>query len=136
MRVKEMLQTHPRQFQGDLEALTQCIEACYECAQTCASCADACLGEAKVASLIRCISLNLNCASICEATGQVLSRQTEAEWAFLLSQLGVCATACQLCGAECQKHAHHHEHCRVCAEACRHCEEACNRLMAAVPAPA
>jgi hypothetical protein len=52
----------------------------------------------------------------------------------VLSQLGVCATACQRCGTECQKHAHHHEHCRVCAEACRRCETACNRLMAAVPA--
>jgi hypothetical protein len=33
-----------------------------------------------------------------------------------------------VCGAECQRHAAHHEHHRICAEACHRCEAACDRL--------
>ncbi len=58
----------------------------------------------------------------------MLSRLTEAEWGLLRKQLAACTTACQICGAECEKHAHHHEHCLVCAQACRQCEVACNQL--------
>lgn len=134
MGIKEMLQTHPQAIQGDLEALVRGIEACHECGETCTSCADACLGEKGVESLRRCITLNLNCAAVCETTAQLLTRRTEADWELILSQLQACVMACRLCGAECEKHAHHHEHCRVCAEACRRCEEACNRILAAMPA--
>ena len=45
-----------------------------------------------------------------------------------------CAAACRACGDECERHAQHHEHCRVCAESCRRCEEGCNRLLQALPA--
>jgi hypothetical protein len=136
MRVKEMLKTHPNRGRIDVDLLAKCIEACYGCAQTCASCADACLSESDPQSLIRCITLNLNCASICEVTGQLVTRQTAVEWALIYQQLQACATACRLCGDECERHAGHHEHCRVCAEACRHCEEACQRLLEAIPVPA
>jgi hypothetical protein len=47
------------------------------------------------------------------------------------------------CAEECERHAEHHDHCRVCAEACRRCEEACSALLDAMkydellaPAPA
>jgi len=33
---------------------------------------------------------------------------------------------------ECEQHAGHHEHCRVCAHACRRCELACRDLLAAM----
>lgn len=130
--IQEMLQTHPQQAQVDISVLTRCVQACYDCAQSCTACADACLGEQDVQMLIRCIRLNLDCADVCNTTGQLLSRQTGADWSLLRSQLQACALACQICGAECEKHAHH-EHCRVCAESCRDCEEACNRLLAALP---
>jgi hypothetical protein len=39
--------------------------------------------------------------------------------------LEVCAAACRTCAEECERHAGHHEHCRICAEACRRCERAC-----------
>jgi hypothetical protein len=45
-----------------------------------------------------------------------------------------CARAVKLCGDECEQHAEHHEHCRVCMEACRRCEEACNSVLSAIPA--
>ncbi len=128
-RAKAMLQTHPLEIEVDSQALVECIDACFECAQTCTACADACLGEPQVADLAECIRLNLDCADICEATGQMLSRQTYPNLELWNRQLRACALACQVCGAMCHQHAGMHEHCRVCAEACRNCEMACNRLM-------
>ncbi len=126
---QDMLRTHPQQGQMDRGALAQCVEACFDCAQTCTSCADACLGEGNVQDLVRCIRLNLDCADVCAATGRLVSRQTETDTNLLDSQLEACAVACRVCGDECEGHAGHMEHCRVCAEACRACEEACRTLL-------
>jgi hypothetical protein len=127
--VQEMLRTHPQAITVDQGALEACIRACYDCAQSCTICADACLGEAMVADLVRCIRLNLDCADVCQATGQLLSRQTAADWSLLRSQLEACLVACEVCGDECEQHAAMHEHCRVCAEACANCAEACRQLL-------
>ena len=35
-----MLETYPREFTVDKEALVRCIEACVECAQACTKCYD------------------------------------------------------------------------------------------------
>lgn len=69
--------------------LAGCIEACVECAQACDACAD--------------------------ATGRVLTRQTEYDAPVSRSHLEACREAR---GA--------------CAEACRRCEQACVTLLAAV----
>jgi hypothetical protein len=50
----------------------------------------------------------------------------------LRASVEACATACRVCGDECDRHASHHEHCRLCAESCRRCEEACRALLAAL----
>jgi hypothetical protein len=128
----EMLRTHPQAGNAPMEELARRVEACYDCAQACTSCADACLGEDMVAELVRCIRLNLDCASICQATGAVLSRQTEPEMSVIRAQLEACIAACRVCAQECESHADMHEHCRVCAEACRACEEACHQALAAI----
>jgi hypothetical protein len=127
--VQRMLDTHPRGARMDGAALAECIQACYECAQSCTACADACLGEPGVAELVRCIRLNLDCFDVCVTTGNVVSRQTEPDWTLLRAQLEACASACGVCAEECERHAGHHEHCRVCAAACRGCEQACRRLL-------
>ncbi len=131
--VHQMIQTHPvTATYGTMNALVSCIEECYSCAQSCTTCADACLNEPDVDSLRRCIRLNLDCADVCATTGRMLSRQTEPDTGMLRRMVEVCAIACRACGDECQKHAQHHEHCRVCAEACRQCEQACMHLMQAM----
>ena len=127
--VREMVTTHPRGQQTNLDAYVACIESCIACAQSCTACADACLGETSVAHLVRCIRLNLDCADICGVTGRMLSRQTEPEWLLNRLQLEACARACQVCGDECAQHSSMHEHCRVCADACRECQQACERLL-------
>ena len=129
--VVEILKTHPRPVTVDRQVLAQCIAECFECEQSCTACADADLAEEGVAELRRCIRLCLDCADICGATGRVLSRQTEYDAATSTAQLKSCLEACSTCAAECQGHAQHHEHCRLCAEVCRRCEESCARLLEA-----
>lgn len=133
-KVTEMLDTHPRQPQVDVAVLAKCIEECYACAQACTTCADAYLGESTVSELVRCIRLNEDCRVSCLATGELLSRVTEADWGMLRAQVQACMQACRACGTECERHAGHMEHCRVCAAACRACEQACQALLAALPA--
>jgi hypothetical protein len=130
--IQEMLETHPWEGHVDREVLARCIEACFSCAATCTSCADACLSEEGVADLRKCIRLDLDCASICGATGAVITRQTEYDSPTSKAQLEACRQACATCAEECEQHADHHEHCRICAEECRRCEEACGELLGAM----
>ncbi len=129
MTVQEIIATHPRASSLDRDALARCIDECFSCAAACTSCADACLGEEEVRELTRCIRLNLDCADVCEATGRVLTRQTAFEPQLARLALEACAQGCRACGEECERHAGHHEHCRICAEACRRCEQACNDVV-------
>jgi hypothetical protein len=131
MTVNEMLRTHP-QASTDADALARCVDECFACAATCTSCADACLGEPVVQELVGCIRRNLDCADVCYATGSVLVRQTAFEAQLARTVLETCAQACRLCAEECERHASHHEHCRVCAEACRRCEQACEDLLSSM----
>ena len=129
---RRMIETNPSGFAVDAEALVECIEACFDCAQACTACADACLGEQDIQTLIRCIRLCLDCTGVCEATGKIMSRQTAFDAEMARSALDACARACRICGDECERHADHHEHCRVCAEACRRCEQVCNNVLSAI----
>ena len=129
MHARDIISTHPDVKGSMSEALVRCIDECYACAQACTACADACLAEEMVQQLKQCIRLNLDCADVCAATGALASRRTGSNEQILRQMLQVCATACQVCGEECQRHAGHHEPCRICAEACRRCQQACQEAM-------
>jgi hypothetical protein len=129
---REMLEAHPWPGEVDRDVLARCIQECVACAQSCTACADADLAEEDVAEMRRCIRLCLDCADICEATGRVLTRQTDYDVATSKAQLSSCIQACATCAEECERHAEHHEHCRICAEECRRCEEACSALLEAM----
>lgn len=134
MHAQEIISTHP-DVKGQVnDALIRCIEECYDCAQTCISCADACLVENDVAKLRQCIRLDLDCADVCLATGSISTRRTGSNEELIRSMLQSCAVACRLCADECEKHASHHEHCRVCAAACRRCEQACQAAVRSIGA--
>ncbi len=132
MTTKQMLKTHPSGAYVDTDALTEVIDSCLECVQACTACADACLGEGNVEMLAHCIRLDLDCADICDATAKILSRQVAFEPEMARPVVEACARAVKLCGDECEQHADHHEHCRVCMGSCRRCEEACNRVLQAL----
>jgi hypothetical protein len=130
MSIREMLDKHPRPTTLDREALLRCLDECVECAATCTSCADACLGEQDVQALVRSVRLNLDCADLCDTVGRIVTRQTEPDLGVIRTAIDACVTACRACAAECDRHAAHHEHCRICADVCRRCERACDDLLA------
>ena len=82
--------------------------------------------------MVKCIRLCLDCADVCTATVRVTSRQTDYDANVSKPLLEACVATCKSCGDECERHAQHHEHCRVCAEACRRCEQACRELLDAM----
>ncbi len=125
MHTQEIISSHPHVKGSTNDALIRCIDECYDCAQACTACADACLGEGGVQQLVQCVRLNLDCSDVCAATGAVASRRSGSNEEVIRGMLDNCALACRLCGDECDRHAGHYEHCRVCAEACRSCEQAC-----------
>jgi uncharacterized membrane protein len=129
---RQLLDTYPRTFNVDASVLVATIDALSDCAQACTACADDDLSEQDVAELVKCIRLCLDCADVCTATVRVISRQTEYDANVTRALLEACATTCKSSGDECERHAHLHEHCRVCAEACRRCEQACRELLAAM----
>jgi len=111
---------------GDaLDALNDCIQACI--ADT-----DADLGEKDPVDMVTCIRLCLHCTDICVAAGGVLSRSAEYDTNVVRPLLESCVAICHSCGYECDRHAHAHEHCRICAEACRRCESACRKLLGSI----
>jgi Domain of Unknown Function (DUF326) len=130
--VREIVQTHPQPTSVDRALLIRCITECSDCADSCTSCADADLAEPDVEGLVRCIRLCLDCSDICTTTGRIVTRQTAADVGVLRASVEACATACRVCRDECDRHASHHEHCRLCADSCRRCEEACRALLAAL----
>jgi hypothetical protein len=129
---KRILETHPLPARVDRELLARCIEACFECEQSCTACADADLAEDDVAELRRCIRLCLDCADVCDATARVVSRQTEYDAPTMKAQLQSCREESAACAEECERHAEHHAHCALCAEACRRCQAACDQLLGAI----
>lgn len=129
-RGRSVLATHPGiGAAAHSEELVAAFEACADCAQACIACADACLGEPTVAQLVTCIRFNQDCADLCEATGNILSRQVSIDWELAGAALLACSIACQKCARECGKHAPHMEHCRACEAACRACQQACEALL-------
>jgi hypothetical protein len=129
MTVRDILATHPRPSSLDRDLLVRCIGDCIDCATTCTSDADADLAERDVQGQLRCIRLCLDCADVCDATGRILLRQTEPDVGVLRAAIKACVVACRACGDECEKHAPHHEHCRICGEVCRRCEQSCRDLL-------
>jgi hypothetical protein len=124
-----MIETYPKTVNVDKGLLGRAVEEALSCFQTCTACADACLGEDSVADLTKCIRSNLDCATTCAATVEVLSRHTGYDANITRAQLEACIAACRAGGDECAEHASVHEHCRICADACHACEQACRELL-------
>ena len=107
------------------EGYKACIDACVQCAAVCRQCAASSLAEADVGSMVYCIQLDLECASLCTTTAELMI--LGSGFASRLCQ--VCADMCLACAAECEKH--QREHCRLCASACNACAKQCLSMTAA-----
>ena len=129
---RQLLDSHPRTFNLDAGLLAATIDALSDCTQACIADVDADLSEQDLAEMVKSIRLCLNCGDICTATVGVTSRPAEYDADVTRPLLEACVAICRSCGDECERHARHHKHCRVCAEACRRCEQACRELLAAM----
>ena len=132
MTFQEIFELHPQPTSLDHDTILRCIEECIDCAASCTACADASLSEHDLEELVRCVRLNLDCADACDATGRIVTRQTAPDLRLLRAQIEACSVACLACAEECERHAAHHEHCRVSALVCRRCKQACDDLMAII----
>src|SRR5918912_1567424 len=117
MTVAQMIRSHP-DLALDPDALVACVQTAQDAASACTACADACLAEDDLAAMRTCIRRDLDCADIAATTASVLSRQVAMDLGLLRVVLEACAVASKKCAIECQQHADHHEHCRICAQAC------------------
>lgn len=110
-------------FKEDLymthEQNQQLLKTLHECMEACNHCFDACLKEDDVKMMADCIRTDRECADMCAFLEQAVTRNSP----FVKELAGVCATICEACGKECQKH--DHDHCQECAKACFECAEAC-----------
>lgn len=129
---RQMLDLYPGTASADAGLLAAAIDALSDCAQSCTADADADLSEQNVAEMVRCIRLCLDCTDICTATIGLVSRQGELDASLTGLLLQACVAICKSCGDECERHAQHYEHCRVCEQACRRCEQACRELLDAL----
>ena len=129
---RQMLDSYRHDVNVDAGMLAATVDALNDCAQACAADVDADLSEQNLAEMVRCIRLCLQCTDLCTATVSVLSRPTEYDPNVTRPLLEACLAICKSCGDECERHAHMHEHCRVCAEACRRCERTCRDLLVAL----
>jgi len=89
------------------------------CATLCNICYYSCLQEEDSKSMSDCITLNRECAEICQLAASFFARGS-GNTGLLLA---LCADMCLQCANECSKHTH--EHCQKCAMACRTCYEMC-----------
>lgn len=129
---RQMLDTYPHQSRINADVLATAIDALNDCVQACITDTDADLSERNLADLVKCIRLCLQCTDICAATAGLLSRPADYDSNVTKPLVEACVAICKSCGDECERHAHMHAHCRVCAEACRRCEQACRELLAAM----
>jgi hypothetical protein len=134
--VRAMFRSHPEK-PPHAETMSHCIDSCFGCVETCTACADACLSERDIEHLVACVRLNLDCAAVCSATGNIMARANKAGHRQLLEALlANCIAFCRACASECARHADRHKHCQVCADACTACAEACNNMLNVMRMPA
>jgi hypothetical protein len=126
---REMLEASPVEITLDIGDVADAIDACLTCAQSCTACADSDLAEPEVESMRRCISLDQDCADLCEAAARLLSRPAHWNEFVLHRVLQACVRACTDCAEECAMHAAHHRHCALCEKACRACARACGVVL-------
>ncbi|WP_334173160.1 four-helix bundle copper-binding protein [Sinomonas sp.] len=130
---REALVVHPAapdMDESQRAALGDCIDAALACTQACISGADSCLEEPTVAELRSVIRRQQDCASICTAAVQVLSRLGSDFGRMPDSIVRVMSEACEQCGEACGALADFYLHCRITADACQDVLAAVAALMA------
>jgi hypothetical protein len=74
--------------------------------------------------MARCIELDMQCATICYASAQLMSLESDKA----NEVCRICAQICETCGNECGKH--QNQHCQECAKTCFECADECRKMAA------
>ncbi|GAA0727051.1 four-helix bundle copper-binding protein [Dactylosporangium roseum] len=128
-QTRELLDTLAVSFRPQVssEQLASVIDAMAACEEAATACAAAMVAEDDVRVLQDAIIRDLNCADVVAAARRVVSRGADA--ALLGSLLEACVAACEHSAELCGRHAHHHDHCRICSQATSRCAEACRAIL-------
>jgi hypothetical protein len=128
-QTQELLDTVAVNFRPRVssERLAAAVDAMLECEEAVTACAAAMVAGDDVRELQEAIIRDLNCADVVAATRRTVSRGSDI--ALLSSQLEACVLACEHSSELCAKHAHHHDHCRLCSQATLRCAEACRQIL-------
>ena len=108
--------------------LTRVLDELQGCEAAVSACATAMLiaGDPHLADAV---ARDMDCTDVVMATRRVLTRTAGTDRALVEAQIRACVVACERSTESCGRHAGHHEHCRVCAEATRRCADACRSLL-------
>jgi hypothetical protein len=87
-----------------------------DCTQACRADADNDLREQDLAEMISCIRLCLDCADCLHRCRRDREPPDGLRRQRHQATTGGCVATCKSCGDECQQHALHYEHCRVCEQ--------------------
>jgi hypothetical protein len=122
----EVLRTITMETAIDLNKLSTAIEALADTERTTTACAAAMPGSG--ADMAAAIRHDLDCVDVCHAARQVLTRAA-ADASLLRGLLEAAVAACERSAKECERHAEHHGHCRLCSEGTRATAAACRDLL-------
>lgn len=132
-QARQALVVHPAapdMEEAERTALSECIDAALGCTQACTTGADSCLEEPGVTHLRHVIRAQQNCAVICSATAQVLSRFGSDFGPTPASVLRALDDVAALCEDVCRVYAGAYAHCRVTADSCARVRAAAAAMMA------
>jgi hypothetical protein len=129
---REMLDSLTIASPVDLGRLATAIEALLNTERTSTACAGAMVGESDSSAMANAIRADLDTVDIVHAARSVLTRFVGANVAVVRPELHAAIAACERSNDECGRHADHHGHCRLCADATRSCITACRDLLGAL----
>jgi len=112
--------------EGHHGTIDPCAAACGACQRSCDACATHCANLLAAGEKDHLESLRTcqDCATICAAAAQIVSRS--GPFADLVCT--ACAEACARCAEACEKNADD-AHMQHCAEECRRCEKECREML-------
>jgi hypothetical protein len=124
-----MLDSLTIQSSVDLGALATAIEALLNTERTSTACAGAMVGVSDSSAMVDAIRADLDTVDVVHAARSVMTRFVGANVAVVRSELNAAIAACERSNAECGRHAAHHGHCRLCADATSSCITACRDML-------
>ncbi len=105
---------------GHSGPMQACIDACTSCHQTCLHTLRHCLEKGGKHADASHITLLLDCAQICTASADFMTRHSDQH----NSVCRACAEVCRACAASCDSMGDD-DMMKQCAEECRRCAESC-----------